>query len=188
MRKLGQGSFGEAYLGSNRKLDLACVIKIYTSKMMYIKMLREILLLQTVCGGPNIMKVYDVIRESTEGHPALILEYVQSSDAEVDAVYQSLSPADVQYYMKQLLIALAHVHKMEVIHRDVKPHNVLIDPQRRILRLIDFGLSVFHEPGPAPSLLPCACAADSLIRCGEQDAGRHQDLRGAGDDPAHQEV
>eukprot|EP01039_Chlorochromonas_danica_P003804 gene3804-4154_t len=146
IKKLGRGSFGEAYLGFNAKYNYTCVIKIYTSKMAYMKMLREILLLQTVCGGPNIMKLYDVIKESQEGHPALIVEYVDGGSQDVDHIYQTLTPSQVQYYMRELLVALAYTHQMEIIHRDLKFHNALINPTKRYLRLIDFGLSIFHEP------------------------------------------
>lgn len=147
MRKLGQGSFGEAYLGAHDQEGYEVVVKIFTSKQAYPKMLREIMVLQTVCGGPNIMKLYDVVRENVEGHPALVLEYVESSYADTDEVYQSLTPQEVKFYMRQLLEALAYTHKMEIIHRDVKPHNALIDKKKKVLMLIDFGLSVFHEQG-----------------------------------------
>ncbi len=110
-------------------------------------MLREILILQTVCGGPNIMKLYDVIHETVNGHPALVVEYANSLGADVDTVYESLTPNDVRYYMKELLIAMAYTHKMDVIHRDLKPQNVLIDLKTRKVLLIDFGLGIFYEKG-----------------------------------------
>lgn len=129
------------------KYEHKCVIKIFTSKMAYVKMLREILLLQAVCGGPHIMRLYDVIRDSKENHPALVLEYVHSNDADLDDLYLNLSPADVSFFMKELLVALEHVHGLGIIHRDLKPHNVLIDLAVRHATLIDFGLSIFHVPG-----------------------------------------
>jgi len=115
--------------------------------MAYFKMLREVLMLQTVCGGPNIMKLYDVIKESENGHPALVLEYVQSSDSDIENIYRNLTPYEVQFYMRELLSALVYVHKMEIMHRDIKFHNVLVDPSKKMLRLIDFGLALFYEPG-----------------------------------------
>eukprot|EP01031_Cornospumella_fuschlensis_P027699 gene27699-33456_t len=146
LRKLGQGSFGEAYLGAHDEEGYDVVVKIFTSKQAYPKMLREIMVLQTVCGGPSIMKLYDVVREHVEGHPALVLEYVESTYADTNEVYESLTPEEVKFYMRQLLEALAYTHKMEIIHRDLKPHNALIDKKRKVLRLIDFGLSIFYDP------------------------------------------
>lgn len=48
---------------------------------------------------------------------------------------------EVQYYLKNLLIALRHVHKFNVIHRDVKPSNFLYNRQKRQFLLVDFGLA-----------------------------------------------
>ncbi|XP_017695416.1 PREDICTED: casein kinase II subunit alpha-like, partial [Lepidothrix coronata] len=48
-------------------------------------------------------------------------------------------------------VALDYCHSMGVMHRDVKPHNVMIDHEHRKLRLIDWGLAEFHHPGqPVP--------------------------------------
>eukprot|EP00981_Chlorochromonas_danica_P008568 scaffold2224_cov175-Ochromonas_danica.AAC.10 len=78
--------------------------------MAYMKMLREILLLQTVCGGPNIMKLYDVIKESQEGHPALIVEYVDGGSQDVDHIYQTLTPSQVQYDYPSFLLDYSSLH------------------------------------------------------------------------------
>ena len=55
--------------------------------------------------------------------------------------------SDVQYYMVELLKALDYCHSMGVMHRDVKPHNVMIDHKRKKLRLIDWGLAEFYHSG-----------------------------------------
>ena len=55
--------------------------------------------------------------------------------------------SDVRFYLFELLKALDYCHSMGIIHRDVKPHNVLIDHQQRKLRLIDWGLAEFYHPG-----------------------------------------
>lgn len=54
---------------------------------------------------------------------------------------------DVRNYLFQLLTALDHTHSKGIMHRDVKPANVLIDHERRELRLIDWGLADFYHPG-----------------------------------------
>merc|ERR1712013_96460 len=52
----------------------------------------------------------------------------------------------MRYYLCQLLLALDYCHSMGVMHRDVKPHNVMIDHSKRELRLIDWGLAEFYHP------------------------------------------
>lgn len=108
-------------------------------------MLREISVLQSVCGGPNIIRLYDVLIDEATQSPAMVMEYVNFTHHK--ELYPTLTAADIQYYMKQLLLAIDYLHQRNIMHRDIKPHNVLIDHQKRQLRLIDFGISCWHAPG-----------------------------------------
>ena len=62
-------------------------------------------------------------------------------------MYPTLSDYDIRYYIFELLKALDYCHSNGVMHRDVKPHNVMIDHEKRELRLIDWGLAEFYHPG-----------------------------------------
>ncbi|CAI9777171.1 unnamed protein product [Fraxinus pennsylvanica] len=53
---------------------------------------------------------------------------------------------DIRYYIYELLKALDYCHSQGIMHRDVKPHNVMIDHELRKLRLIDWGLAEFYHP------------------------------------------
>lgn len=55
--------------------------------------------------------------------------------------FKKMDVAEVQFYLKNLLIALRHVHKFHIIHRDVKPSNFLYNRQKRQFLLVDFGLA-----------------------------------------------
>ncbi|EFH41265.1 hypothetical protein ARALYDRAFT_496862 [Arabidopsis lyrata subsp. lyrata] len=109
------------------------------------KIRREIKILQNLCGGPNIVKLLDVVRDQHSKTPSLIFEYVNSTDFKV--LYPTLTDYDIRYYIYELLKALDFCHSQGIMHRDVKPHNVMIDHELRKLRLIDWGLAEFYHPG-----------------------------------------
>jgi casein kinase II subunit alpha len=79
--------------------------------------------------------------------PALIFEEVRNIDFRT--LYPTLSDHEIRYYMYQLLVALDYAHSKGIMHRDVKPHNVMIDHSCHKLRLIDWGLAEFYHPRTA---------------------------------------
>jgi len=109
------------------------------------KIKREIKILQNLTGGVNVIKLLDVVREPTTKTPSLIFEHVNNTDFKV--LYPTLTDYDIRYYINELLKALDFCHSQGVMHRDVKPHNVMIDHSKRELRLIDWGLAEFYHPG-----------------------------------------
>jgi len=115
----------------------------HTSQTPHVK--REIKILQNMCGGTNIIQLLDVVRDPQSKTPSLIFEHVNNTDFKV--LYPTLSDYDIRYYMFELLKALDYCHSNGVMHRDVKPHNVMIDHEKRQLRLIDWGLAEFYHPG-----------------------------------------
>ena len=64
----------------------------------------------------------------------------------MQVLYPTFADYDIRYYMFQLLRALDFAHSKGVMHRDVKPHNIMIDHKKRQLRLIDWGLAEFYFP------------------------------------------
>jgi len=75
----------------------------------------------------------------------LIFEYVNNTDFR--SLYPKFVDYDVRYYIFELLKALDFCHSKGIMHRDVKPHNVMIDHENRKLRLIDWGLAEFYHQG-----------------------------------------
>ncbi|KAL9326875.1 hypothetical protein ACSQ67_007520 [Phaseolus vulgaris] len=144
VRKVGRGKYSEVFEGVNVNSNDRCIIKIL-KPVKKKKIKREIKILQNLCGGPNIVKLLDIVRDQHSKTPSLIFEYVNSTDFKV--LYPTLTDYDIRYYIYELLKALDYCHSQGIMHRDVKPHNVMIDHELRKLRLIDWGLAEFYHPG-----------------------------------------
>jgi casein kinase II subunit alpha len=65
------------------------------------KIKREIKILQNLCGGPNIVKLLDIVRDQQSKTPSLVFEYVNNTDFKV--LYPTLSEYDIRYYIYELL-------------------------------------------------------------------------------------
>ncbi|KAL3840466.1 hypothetical protein ACJIZ3_025057 [Penstemon smallii] len=144
VRKVGKGKYSEVFEGTNVTNNERCIIKIL-KPVKKKKIKREIKILQNLCGGTNIVKLLDIVRDPHSKTPCLIFEYVNSTDHKV--LYPTLTDYDIRYYIYELLKALENCHSQGIMHRDVKPHNVMIDHELRKLRLIDWGLAEFYHPG-----------------------------------------
>lgn len=144
VRKIGRGKYSEVFDGVNVVNQQRCVVKIL-KPVKKKKIKREIKILQNLCGGPNIIKLLDVVRDPHSKTPCLIFEHVNNTDFKV--LYPTLKDMDIRYYIFELLIALDYCHANGIMHRDIKPHNVTIDHAQRKLRLIDWGLAEFYHPG-----------------------------------------
>jgi casein kinase II subunit alpha len=158
VRKIGRGKYSEVFEGINVVNYQKCVIKVL-KPVKKKKIKREIKILQNLSGGPNIVSLLDVVRDNqvSDGSdwigdwvlrpnrcrvpernvtsneqsktPSLIFEYVNNTDFR--SLYPKFQDYDVRYYIFELLKALDYCHSKGIMHRDVKPHNVMIDHEKR---------------------------------------------------------
>lgn len=142
--KIGRGKYSEVFQGVNVVNDEPCVIKVLKPVKMK-KIFREVKILKNLTGGPNVIGLLDIVRDEQSKIPALIFERVNNVDFRI--LYPKFTISDIQYYFRQLLMALDYLHLMGIIHRDVKPQNIMIDPVSKKLRLIDWGLAEFYHSG-----------------------------------------
>jgi len=141
--KLGRGKYSEVFEGIHNENNAKCVIKVL-KPVKKRKIRREIKILQNLCGGPNIIKLLDLVRDPITKTPSLIFEHVNNVDFRI--LFPNLTDIDIRFYIYELLKALDFAHSNGIMHRDVKPHNVMIDHEKRKLRLIDWGLAEFYHP------------------------------------------
>ena len=109
------------------------------------KIYREVKILQNLQQGPNIIKLLDLVRDPVTKTPALIFEYINNQDYKT--LFPTLSDFEIRFYMFEVLKALDYCHSQGIIHRDIKPHNIMIDHSLRKVRVIDWGLAEFYFPG-----------------------------------------
>jgi len=143
IRKVGRGKYSEVFEGwrvsSEDKVIIKCLKPVRQRKIK-----REIKILQNLRGGPNVIQLLDTVRDPGSKTPSLVFEHVANTDFKL--LYPTLTDIDIRYYIHELLVALEFAHANGVMHRDVKPHNVMIDHAQRKLRLIDWGLAEFYCP------------------------------------------
>ncbi|KAH9323892.1 hypothetical protein KI387_018531, partial [Taxus chinensis] len=100
VRKVGRGKYSEVFEGINTTTNEPCVIKIL-KPVKKKKIKREIKILQNLCGGPNIVKLLDIVRDQQSKTPSLIFEYVNNTDFKV--LYPTLTDYDIRYYIYEIL-------------------------------------------------------------------------------------
>uniref|UniRef100_A0A1I8IYR0 non-specific serine/threonine protein kinase n=1 Tax=Macrostomum lignano TaxID=282301 RepID=A0A1I8IYR0_9PLAT len=143
VRKLGRGKYSEVFEGVNVTNQEKVVIKVL-KPVKKKKIKREIKILDNLKGGINIITMQSIVKDPVSRTPALIFEYVNNTDFKL--LYSGLSDYDIRYLLYFELLK-AFLSQYGHLHRDVKPHNVMIDHEHRKLRLIDWGLAEFTTSG-----------------------------------------
>lgn len=145
---LGEGTYGVVYKAIDTKTGQTVAIKkIRLGKQkegVNFTALREIKLLKEL-KDPNIIELIDAFPH--KGNLHLVFEFMET---DLEAVIRDrnifLSPADIKSYLQMTLKGLAYCHKKWVLHRDMKPNNLLIGSNGQ-LKLADFGLArIFGSP------------------------------------------
>ena len=142
-KKIGRGRYSEVFEGNLISNKQKCVIKIL-KPIRNEKILREIKVLQNLSGQKNIIKLLDVTSNPELKTPSLIFEHVENIPFR--DLYPKLNEMDICYYVDQILMAVDSCHSNGIMHRDIKPHNMVINHEKKQLKLIDFGLAEFYDP------------------------------------------
>src|SRR5688500_18969009 len=182
-RLLGAGAMGFVYLGRDPDLDRAVAIKTVRdlgldkdAREMFLERFRNEARAAAKLHHPSIVAVYDV-GEDPEAGPYLVLEYVPGSTLkQILRSRGALEGAEALRLADQMAAALDAAHEAGIIHRDVKPDNVLVSTDGRA-KLADFGVARVpnaHLTREGQFLgTPCYAAPETLA---QGQYGRHSDL------------
>ena len=145
-RRLGSGGMASVWLAHDEELDRAVAIKVISDTLAldesYLARFRREARIAAGLTHPNLVKIYDFAEDAER--PFLVMELVDGGTL-ADRPALDLDALDLA---RSLLSALDHVHRSGVVHRDVKPANVLFGRDGRP-RLTDFGIA---HPEDATSL------------------------------------
>ena len=141
-RRLGAGGMGEVYLADDLTLKRQVAIKLLTSQDLTDDQVRRPLLREARAAAsldhPNICSVYEV---GTDGDLSfIVMQYVEGETLAARLKKGRLSPEESLDVAAQVADALASAHQNGVVHRDIKPQNIVLTPRGGV-KVLDFGLA-----------------------------------------------
>ena len=142
--QLGKGSFGECYSCVSKEDNKEYAIKIMSKEKLKEKnilfhLARSEITIQQTLNSPKIVKLKEYIEDSK--YIYIIQEFCKNNSlSKLLSKRKYLTEIEVQNYIFQLIQGLHYLHSRKIIHRDIKPNNLLLD-EKLELKIADFGLS-----------------------------------------------
>src|SRR6058998_347443 len=143
LRKLGTGGMANVYLAEDEVLGRRVAIKILNDRHagddQFVERFRREAKNAASLSHPNIVSIYD--RGEAEGTYYIAMEYLDGRSLKELIVARGPAPIHLAVdYARQILAAIRFAHRHGIVHRDIKPHNVLVDGEGR-LKVTDFGIA-----------------------------------------------
>ena len=140
--RLGKGGMGQVYKAQHRKMKRVVALKVLpsasTQSSESVKRFQREVEAAAKLSHPNIVTAYDA--DEARGIHFLVMEYVDGCDlSSLVKTHGPLSVATAVDYIVQAARGLEYAHGKGVIHRDIKPHNLLFDKQKTV-KVLDMGL------------------------------------------------
>ena len=149
IKSLGKGSFGEVFLVKNKinnvKRAMKKIKKNNELDLTEEELFNEINILKKI-DHPNIIKIFEFYITSEAYY--LIIEYCEGGDLYHYSKFHKLTEKQISYIMYQILSALNYCHKMKILHRDLKPDNILLKNSLNNycdIKICDFGTAQIFQ-------------------------------------------
>lgn len=149
IRSIGEGGMANVYLAEDTILNRRVAVKILrgdlASDEKFVRRFQREAISASSLNDPNIVEVYDVGED--DGKYFIVMEYVEGKTLkQLIKKRGSLTLPEVIDIMLQLTKAIAHAHESYIIHRDIKPQNVIILEDGTV-KIMDFGIAVALNSG-----------------------------------------
>ncbi|HET8607932.1 MAG TPA: Stk1 family PASTA domain-containing Ser/Thr kinase [Gaiellaceae bacterium] len=143
VRKLGAGGMADVYLAEDQELGRRVAIKILNDRHahdeQFVERFRREAKNAAGLSHPNIVSIYD--RGEAEGSYYIAMEYLEGRTLKELIVRNGPTPVPIAIdYARQILGAIAFAHRHHIVHRDIKPHNIVVGRDGR-LKVTDFGIA-----------------------------------------------
>lgn len=143
LTKIGGGGMAVVYKGKDKLLNRAVTVKVLREQFVkeedFLKRFQREAQAVASLSHPNIVSIYDVGQE--EDFHYLVMEYVEGQNLkEIISQKAPVEPLEAVNYLIQILDALEHAHENHVVHRDIKPHNILVTRTGKV-KVTDFGIA-----------------------------------------------
>ncbi len=145
---LGSGGMSAVYLAEHTLMRRRVAIKVLPQSRIedssYLERFHREAQAVASLDHPNIMRAYDVDQEGKVHF--LVMEYIEGQSLlELVVSKGPLNYVHCAEYMRQSAEGLSHAHEEGMIHRDIKPGNILVD-KRGVVKILDMGLAMFFDP------------------------------------------
>ena len=151
IEKVGEGGMGAVYRAEDLTLRREVALKFLSPELAADPSARQRLLKEAQAASrlnhPNIATVYEV--GEAEGTPFIAMELVQGESLNKVLQRGGLTRAQLLDVARQVAEGLNEAHQAGVLHRDIKPGNIMLDPKDRV-KILDFGLAMFAGNERAP--------------------------------------
>ncbi|KXN71419.1 Pkinase-domain-containing protein [Conidiobolus coronatus NRRL 28638] len=153
VRELGQGAYGVVCaaksVATGEEVAVKKVTKVFEKSLLTKRALREIKLLKHFNGHENITSILDLEIDDYNRFDEIyiVLELLEADLHQIIKSQQPLTDAHYQYFIYQICRGLKYIHSANVIHRDLKPGNLLVNSDCE-LKICDFGLARGFSMGP----------------------------------------